>query len=148
LGVNILRSPATAVTPVAAAGPAVSPVSSPVFELQIKKDGILATAQEVDGEFTVLAGSTARIKWIGVAGHNYTGLRATLESDGTLVPSGDGKTTRFARAHVFASPSAAAAVVTGRSANGRNEWLTQGGRLTYGDWQREGVDDAVRGAEV
>jgi hypothetical protein len=32
----------------------------------------------------------------------------------------------------------------GRSANGRNEWVTQDGSLTYGDWQRQGVDEALK----
>ena len=61
--------------------------NSPVFELRLKKQGILATAQEIDGEFTVLADSTARLKWTGAGGHNYRGLREKLERDGTLVPS-------------------------------------------------------------
>ena len=34
--------------------------------------------------------------------------------------------------------------MTGRSANGRNEWVIVKGRLTYGDWQRQGVDDALK----
>ena len=33
---------------------------------------------------------------------------------------------RFARNQVFASPSAAAAVVVGRTANGRKDWKLQG----------------------
>lgn len=51
---------------------------------------------------------------------------------------------RFTHSQVFASPSAAAAIVVGRSANGRNEWVTAEGRVTYGDWQRQGVDEALK----
>ena len=144
LGVNIFRSAATRPS---AASPTQDDarIASPLFELTLKKTGILATAQEIDGEFTVLADSTARLRWVGVTGHSYTGLRAKLEQDGTLVPSPDGSTMRFSRNQVFASPSAAAAIVVGRSANGRNEWLIRGTRRTYGQWETEGVEDVMRG---
>jgi hypothetical protein len=145
LGVNIFRSAATAVTPGADAGSAKPAEPSPTFELTLKKDGIVAMAQEVDGEFTVLPGSTARLQWVGVEGHSYTGLRGKFERDSTLVPSPDGKMMQFTHGQVFASPSAAAAVVLGRSANGRTEWIAQGSRMSYGEWQQQGVDDAVRG---
>jgi hypothetical protein len=146
LGVNIFRSAATAVKSASGAGSRGQAEPSPVFELRLKKDSIIATAQEVDGEFTVLAGSTARLEWVGADGHSYSGLREKLENDGTLAPSPGGKSMHFTHGQVFASPSAAAAVVLGRSANGRNEWIAQGTRLTYGEWQRQGVDDAVTGA--
>ena len=42
---------------------------------------------------------------------------------------------RFARDYVFASPSAAAAAVTGRNANGRIEWRIQGSGMNFGEWQ-------------
>jgi hypothetical protein len=146
LGVNLFRSADVTTAATSEKTSAGTLDLSPVFELRLKKEGILATAQEVDGEFTVLPGSTARLQWVGVEGHSYTGLRAKLEQDGTLVPSSDGKTMRFTHAQVFASPSAAAAVVVGRSANGRNEWLTQGGRMTFGGWQTQGIDDVMKGA--
>lgn len=140
LGVNIFRSVGTAAAKPAAdaRGAAVSPV----FELRLRNQGILATAQEIDGEFTVLADSTARPQWTGGGEHHYRGLREKLERDGTLVSSPDGKTMQFTRTQVFASPSAAAATITGRSANGRVEWKTDDG-LTYGDWQRQGIDEAL-----
>ena len=46
-------------------------------------------------------------------------------SDGALVPEPGGTTMRFARDQVFASPSAAAAVITGRQANGRVDWKAE-----------------------
>lgn len=143
LGVNIFRSPATTTT--ALQDEAVSTrTDSPLFEMTLKKSGITATAQEVDGEFTVLEGSHARLKWTGGEGHSYTSLRTKLEQDGTLVPTPDGSAMRFTRNHVFASPSAAAAIVAGRSANGRIEWLVQGTRRTYGQWETEGVEEAMQ----
>lgn len=41
----------------------------------------------------------------------------------------------FAREQVFASPSAAAAVVLGCAANGRKEWIETTSQLSYGEWQ-------------
>ncbi|QRI79254.1 MULTISPECIES: GIY-YIG nuclease family protein [Rhodococcus] len=143
LGVNIFRSPAT--SPVASSVETADRrrSESPVFEMTLRKFGITARAREVDGEFTVLEGSGARLAWTGAESHSYTGLRAKLEQDGTLVPSPDSSSMRFARNHVFASPSAAAAIVAGRSANGRKEWVIEGRRTTYGEWETEGIDAAM-----
>lgn len=149
LGVNLFRSAATRISPLGSTdsnGQAVD--ASPVFELTLTKNGVHATAQEVDGEFTVMADSTARLQWVGTDNHSYRGLRARLEQDGTLVPSTDGKTMRFARAHVFASPSAAAAVVAGRASNGRKAWRTQGDRIPYGKWETQGIEDAMEGTRA
>jgi Domain of unknown function (DUF4357) len=110
---------------------------SPMFELLRRKDGLVARAQEVDGEFVVREGSQARLKWSDSGG--YGPLREKLEQDGTLTPSEDGKTKRFVRDQVFASPSAAASIVRGRSANGRLEWVVAGTEMSYGDWQNQGV---------
>lgn len=142
LGVNIFRAPAPSAPNVSSPESGGQLATSPVFELRLKKEGVLATAQEIDGEFTVLADSTARLKWTGAGAHNYRGLREKLEQDGTLVPSSDGRVMRFMHSQVFASPSAAAAIVAGRSANGRIEWVTADTRLAYGDWQQKGVEEA------
>jgi hypothetical protein len=141
LGVNILRS-AAAVSYAAGAVPDAAAFSSPVFELHVKKDGISAAAREIDGEFTVLEGSGARMAWTGVE-HAYRVLREKLVREGAIVPGPDG-TMRFARNQVFASPSAAAAVVVGRTANGRNDWKIQGSGISFGDWQAQGIDQAAR----
>ena len=143
LGVNILRSTAAAVSHTAEAEPISAAVSSPVFELHVKKDGISATAREIDGEFTVLEGSGARTAWTGVE-HAYKVLREKLVREGAIVPDHDGKTMRFARDQVFASPSAAAAVVVGRTANGRNDWKIQGSGISFGTWQTQGIEQVVK----
>lgn len=65
-------------------------------ELQLKRDGISATVREIDGEFTVLEGSGARMAWIGVE-HAYKVLHEELVREGAIVPSPDGRTRRFAR---------------------------------------------------
>ena len=143
LGVNLLRATATLVHEQHGSSMAATiSVQSPMFELTLRKSGIAATAQEIDGEFTVFEGSTARSEWQGVD-DGYKRLREKLEEDGTLALSDDGKSRRFTRNQVFASPSAAAAVVAGRSANGRVEWKVQGTGVSYGSWQSEGVDRAL-----
>ena len=146
LSVNIFRSASTQA--VATVDSARAVPASPTFELKSKKDEFFATAKEVDGEFTVLAGSTARDHWVGVPVHNYTGLRQKLEHDGILVPQPNGLAMEFTHDQVFASPSAAAAIVLGRSANGRTEWITQDSRLTYGEWQRQSVERAAQEVDL
>ncbi len=143
LGVNILRSTATAVSPAAETAPASAPASSPVFELHLKKESITASAREIDGEFTVLEGSGARTAWTGVE-HAYKVLREKLVHESAIVPAHDGRAMRFARDQVFASPSAAAAVVLGRTANGRSDWKIQGSGVSFGDWQAQGIEQAAR----
>lgn len=117
---------------------------SPVFELRSKKHGFVATAQEIDGEFIVLEGSTARSSWNGVD-DGYKTLRETLEQDGTIEILASGTVAQFTRNHVFASPSAGAAVVTGRSANGRNEWKIPVSGMSFGSWQNQEIEQDLGG---
>lgn len=149
LGVNILRSPAASPGP-PADSPAYGTVSaaaaeSPVFELRLRKLNITASAQEVDGEFTVLEGSAARPSWTG-PDHGYKALHQRLIRDGVIITGSDPETARFARSYVFASPSAAAAVVVGRQANGREEWRLPGSGVSYGRWQARAIDQATDSA--
>ena len=143
LGVNLLRSAATAAGGAAEATSVPAPASSPVFELQLKKEGIVATAREIDGEFTVLEGSGARGSWTGVE-HAYKVLHQRLVQERVIVPGHNGGAMRFARDQVFASPSAAAAVVVGRTANGRIDWKVQGSGVSFGSWQAQGIDQVGR----
>jgi hypothetical protein len=143
LGVNILRSTATIASGPSESGAVSGPISSPVFELHLKKEGISATAREIDGEFTVLEGSGARASWTGVE-HAYRAVREKLVREGAIVSDSNGQGMRFVRDQVFASPSAAAAAVVGRNANGRIDWKMQGSGLSFGNWQVQGIDQAVR----
>jgi hypothetical protein len=144
-GVNIF-STLIAEAPQPADSPATEhPTASLVFEPHLKRQSVLARAQEVDGEFSVLEDSTARLKWIAAGSHSYHSLRDKLEHHGTLAVSPDGLTMRFTRSQVFSIPSAAAALAAGPSANGRNQWVVPGdSHLTYGDWRHQGVDDALK----
>ncbi|NQD89672.1 GIY-YIG nuclease family protein [Paenarthrobacter sp. CM16] len=137
LGVDALRAvPTLASLEPASKG---SASESPVFEMTVSSEGILARAQETDNEFVVLAESTARSGWVGST-PGYSKLHEVLVSDGVLVPNGSN--LAFSKDYVFKSPSAAAAVVAGRATNGRVTWKDPSTGLTYGQWQEHGVEDA------
>ncbi len=105
------------------------------FTLTSKKHNLKATARLVDGEFIVEAGSQARDAWHSPAkGATYEVLRKELETNGTLVHEG-GKCV-FTQDYAFKSPSAAAAVVQGRPANGTVEWFIAGTSQTYKVWEQ------------
>lgn len=143
LGFDFLREqpkPATAVE--AADVDGAKRVASPNFVCEVRRHDIRALGQEVDGEFVVLAGSTARAEWEG-ADDGYRRLFYELVGQGVLAPTPDGKRRAFLRDYAFSSPSAAAAVVSGRSANGRVQWVTEVGGQTYGGWQEERVNQAL-----
>jgi hypothetical protein len=109
----------------------------PMFELKTPKHGISATAKLENGEFVVQAGSHARYAWEGVGSENtsYGQLHAELVRLGILV---DNSTHRvFRENYAFKSPSAAAAVVNGRPANGTIEWKVKGQNMTYKQWEAE-----------
>ena len=113
------------------------PQESPYFVLELPKHNINARGQEVDGEFFVLQGSLAREEWVGTD-RGYKTLFNQLLEDRILIPT-DRDLTTFTADQVFSSPSAAAAVISGRSANGRTQWAVEGTGKTYGDWQDEQV---------
>lgn len=143
LGVNIFRTTKPAkksISPVTEVA-AESGTESPIFEIVSKKHGIHAQAREIDGEFTVLEGSMVRKQWISTAAHTYEQLVPKLKQTGVVVDSDDGQTARFTQDYVFASPSAAAAVVHGRTANGRTEWRIPNGGINFGQWQTLGVEN-------
>lgn len=107
---------------------------SPVFELVSKKHGLVARATLIEGEFVVIEGSTARLNWVSAqTQHSYTGLRDDLEKSGILLQQGGVRV--FTASYGFSSPSAAAAVVQGRPANGRVEWHLPNSQMTYHEWE-------------
>lgn len=116
----------------AVAAPGAPPV--PRFSLLSRKHGLTATAVLQDGEFIVEAGSMARLRWEGQA-HHYTSLHEELQRSGVLAQQGDH--CIFTQHYAFSSPSAAAAVVIGRPANGTTEWRLEGTSLTYKDWEAQ-----------
>lgn len=146
LGVNIfrtttLRQPAD---PTDVAAPA-DPSISPIFEMFVKKYSIRATAQEVDGEFTVKKGSMARLS-LTENSSNYELLHDELLNSGQLVQDSEDSAI-FTQDIVFRSPSAAAAIVAGRAANGRVEWRIPGAGVNFGSWQNQDVESNFGGNE-
>lgn len=120
--------------------PTVSAPSKPVqarFELAVRKHGLRAAAVLLDGEFIVEPGSGARLNWEGVGNwdSSYAALHQELKATGVLQPNGD--QCVFAKGYAFSSPSAAAAVVTGRPASGPAEWKVVGSGLSYRDWEAQ-----------
>ena len=90
--------------------------------------GLKATGYQTPTGFVVLKGSQAVLKERASA-HQYpytlTSRRKLIE-DGTLVE--DGGNLRFSRDSEFSSPSAAATVVHGGSANGLVAWKSKDGK--------------------
>lgn len=107
--------------------------TKPLFELHTTKHGLHATARLEDDEFVVLQGSTARRTWAGRTTQDtgYARLHAELRETGVLQEQGDHCV--FTTNYAFKSPSAAAAVVHGRPANGTTEWKIGG--QTYKEWE-------------
>ncbi len=109
---------------------------SPVFSLGGLNNQLQATGTLVSGQFLVHAGSRARAGWVGADG-GYQALHQDMVDNGTLAPV-VGDTREFLRDAFFSSPSAAAAVVWGRAANGRHAWrITETGQ-TFAEWE-EGI---------
>ena len=113
---------------------------SPIFELVSKKHGLTAKAKLVDGEFVVLKGSTARLKWEGKGtwDHAYAALHEELRRTEGLIENGTNCV--FNKNYAFRSTSAAAAVVHGRPANGTTEWKVFGTGQTYKAWEAGQLD--------
>lgn len=119
---------------------------SPVFHLTVARRGISARAQQIDGEFTVLAGATIANSvresaefTERTAAHygRYRALHERFVRDGSIVL--DGKKARVVRDIVFTSPSRAGSVITGRACNGRKQWVTEEG-ISFGEWEERGME--------
>lgn len=118
--------------------------ASPIFLLETV--GVKAEAREINGEFVVLKGSTAR-KQGTPSWDAYKSLRDDLIADGKLVEGTEPDLLVFADDVPFNSPSAAATVVRAGNANGRKEWKEAATGKSYAEWQDlqlklAGIDDA------
>lgn len=110
-----------------------------VFELRTPKHGIEAKAILTDGELVVQRGSKASPRWRGNTARyiSYSTLFNELLASGVLRP--EEQHTVFTENYAFRSPSAAAAVVNGRPANGTTEWRLPDG-TTYKEWEAEKLE--------
>jgi len=106
---------------------------SPTFEFST--GGASAKARETEDGFIVLAGSTAKSATSGTLQAGYRALRERLLAERSLVAGPSVDVLLFTTDVAFASPSAAAAIVAGRSASGPLEWKAAGTGQTYRDWR-------------
>jgi len=115
----------------------VSTLGFPLFDIiekpKQKKDILICKGKEAvaQGEYTedgvvVFSGSTANIEESKSVQEWITGLRNNLLEQGILKQ--EGNIYLFTSNYIFSSPSAAAAVILGRSANGWTEWKYQDGK--------------------
>ncbi len=110
---------------------------SQVFELTLKKEGIIATAVLEDGEFIVQKGSLARAEYAGDRSEKsyYWKHHDKLVEQGILVDQG--KLKVFTQSYAFSSTSAAGAVCNGRATAGPTAWKVKGTKKTYQEWEAE-----------
>jgi hypothetical protein len=119
--------------PLSAQAAAQTAGDGPVFAFMT--GGASARAGETEDGFVVLAGSTAKATTSATFQAGYRALRDRLLADGSLIPAASTDLLTFATDVVFASPSAAAAVVAGRSASGPIEWKVAETGQPYRDWR-------------
>ena len=118
----LLCFPVLGLSVFSAAGPAAATGRT----LYLSAKGVKAEGRETAEGFVVRMGSAA-VKAEVPSCHAYLkDLRTALVANGVLKPDGD--RFAFAQDYVFPSPSTAAGVVLGRSANGRVEWKTTDGK--------------------
>ncbi len=144
LGYDLLRGRAAALPPSEVVTDTTDKTTSPTFHLRGSKKHVDATAQLVDGEFTLLEGSRIALNmdaavntWAETTKVQHATrqeLRSKLFADGAL--RSEGAVAVATRDIVFSSPSAASATALGKaSSNGRIEWKTQDGQ-TFSAWEQ------------
>ena len=105
--------------------------------LYLKGAEATATGYENSDGFVVLEGSQARVTSVPSMGSNVGDMRERLVLRKIFDPKGD--QYLLTQDYTFNSPSLAAAVMMGRSANGRTEWKTKDG-TTLKELQEREVD--------
>lgn len=144
LGCDLLRrrrmqkgssAPAVAAVPLPSAA-----MEGPIFTFTTAGAG--ATGQETEEGFVVFAGSTARRTPSGTFPAGYAALRGKLIANGQLVDGPTPDLLLFATDVTFSSPSAAASIVSARSASGPLEWKIQPAGTSYRDWRQSQLDPA------
>lgn len=109
----------------------------PSCDLFLTSKGITARGVDSSEGFVVRSGSRA-VQTTVPSCHAYlVELRESLIEQGVLIPDQDGY--KLAQDYTFNSPSTAAGVLLGRSANGRVEWKDAKG------WTLKGIQEAETG---
>lgn len=117
----------------------VSALGYPVFDLITKADtaekfychgpGADAVGEFVEDGFVVRKDSIARLDLVPSAGETVNSARTKLQQSGVLLEQNGH--LRFTQDYLFSSPSGAAAVVMGRTANGWIEWKDAEGQTLH-----------------
>ena len=137
---KVVRGPVAPAAQAAEASPSPSPAAAERFSF--RGEGFDAEMKiGASGEIIVTSGSKARLRTTPTIPKGTVAMRQMLQDRGVLKPMQDHLV--FETEYAFSSPSAAAAVVTGASANGRIVWKLPDGR-TYADWE----DAQNRGTDV
>jgi len=104
--------------------------------LQTPKHDLYADTILRDDEWSVQAGARARSNWVGStdAKTHYGKLCTELMASGIL--SQENGFAIFKQDYAFSSPSAAGAVINGRSTNGRQAWKHAISGQSYEDWEK------------
>lgn len=103
-----------------------APIVSAPVELVCQGKGYAAHGSYTAQGFLVFAGSTATNEIGSSLSFSQRKLREDLLKNGVLQV--DGAVLRFNLDYVFSSPSTAASLIHGRSANGRIEWKDSNGK--------------------
>ena len=107
--------------------------SEPPATFHMWRGGCSGTGVRTSDGFLVYAGAIGRAGTVkSFDDHTYRNLRVQLVSDGTLKIDGD--RVILTDEYEFGSPSAAAATLMGRAANGKLEWKHDSG-LTLGEFE-------------
>ncbi len=114
------------------------PQPPPARLLYVRSKGILARGYDAPQGFVVLAGSQAVRDPVPSIPTHALELRKSLTEREILLS--DGELLKLAQDYTFDSPSTAADVVLGRSANGRTEWKDDSG-VTLKEIQTAAVED-------
>jgi hypothetical protein len=101
-------------------------VSSTNKPMEINAKGVAAKGLPTSEGFVVTAGSRAVVGEVASCPDGVRSMREALIQNGVLKLTGDSYI--FTQDYVFRSPSIAASVVQGRSANGRIDWRDHKGR--------------------
>ncbi len=115
----------------AGAGP--GPVQTPTFHLNVGNAS--AEALLINDDFVVKQGAIINPAE-GALSKSYSTLRASLQKNGMLAVDQQTKVLTLTQDVVFASPSAAAAVICGYNINGPQNWKVKGTQQTYRDWDQ------------
>ena len=106
-------------------------------QLHLTARGTQATGQETSDGFLVFKGALGRLDAVPSIHAYGLELREGLKTAGVLTE--DGEFLRLTEDHLFSSPSTAAMVLMGRSANGRILWKDKSGK-TLKDLQDQALE--------